>query len=66
MEARSLFCYWAGRELGVSATELVGDLGDAACSEYFGQERRKPGQRKEIEALGQVDIYEFMGVPKYQ
>jgi hypothetical protein len=50
----------------VSATELVGDLGDAACSEYFGQERRKPGQRKEIEALGQVDIYEFMGVPKYQ
>ena len=37
---------------------------DAACSEYLGQERTKPGQRKGIDVLGEVDICEFMGVLK--
>ena len=36
---------------------------DAACGEHLGQERRRPGQGKGIDAPGQVDIYEFMGVP---
>ena len=39
---------------------------DAACSEHLGQEKRKPDQRKGIEALGRVDIYEFMGVSRFR
>jgi hypothetical protein len=57
IERRRIFlwgeCHGVGQEI----------WDDAACSEYLGQERRKPGQRKGIDALGQVDIYEFMGVP---
>ena len=44
------------------AAQEIGN--DAVCSEALGQERRNPRQCKTIKAFGQVDIYEFMGVPK--
>ncbi len=62
---------------GTESVELLGGKGvgdechrvsqeiwdDATCGEHLGQEKRKPGQRKRIDASGQIDIYEFMAVP---
>jgi hypothetical protein len=51
VEARSLFCYWAIRELGVAGTGRCEEAGCfTANGEYFGQTGREGSQGKRTQA----------------
>jgi len=47
VKARSLFCYWAARELGVSLTELARQLGISAPAVSYAVERGEVIARKD-------------------
>jgi len=53
VKARSLFCYWASRELGISLTELARHLGISAPAVSYSVERG--------EMIARENNYQFIG-----
>ena len=63
MEARSLFCYWCSRELGVSLTDIARSLGMTPAGVGYALRRGEKIAPEKGLRLGEKDILLFKDVP---
>ncbi len=63
VKARSLFCYWAVRELGISLTELARRLGISVAGVGYSVERGEIIARENDYQLIELISENFKGVP---